>query len=253
MRKRLRAQFTFERFSPWFYWFAMGVLRALLLLLVGWKVVGRQNVPRRGGLIIASNHLNNADPPILSYAILRRRIRWMAKVELFKYPWGALTRLFGAFPVRRFEADARALLHAERLLRDGCAIGMFPEGTRSRTGYLGKPHLGTGMVALRAGATVVPCAISGTEILKNPLRLIRRPRFTVVIGEPIQFEAVKRPTQAQVIEATERIFAAIRDLVPSQYHPPYTGSQAEGTLEHEAPEPQPQGASTQVDGDPPGQ
>ncbi len=209
---------------PTFYWWATYTLRGLLSLLVRWKVTGRAQVPRTGPLIVVSNHLNNADPPILAAGIASRRIRYMAKIELFKWPFGIFTRVYGAFPVRRFEADMGALLNAERILKRGQALGMFPEGTRSRTGYLGKPHPGTALIALRSGATVLPCAITGTEVLRNPLRILKRPRMTVTIGQPFTVPAVRRPTEEQVSEMTERIFEAIRTLLPAQYVGPYTGN-----------------------------
>ena len=101
--------------------------------------------------------------------------------------------LWDAFPVRRFEADLGAMLTAERILKHGGVVGMFPEGTRSRTGYMGEFHGGTAVIALHSGATVLPCAMTGTEVLRNPLNLLKRPRFTVSIGEPIYLEAVRRP------------------------------------------------------------
>jgi 1-acyl-sn-glycerol-3-phosphate acyltransferase len=188
-------------------------------------VIGRENVPASGAVIVVSNHLNNADPPILGAAIAKRRVRFMAKIELFKMPFGAIIKLWDAFPVRRFDADLGALLTAERILKKGGVIGMFPEGTRSRTGFIGEPHPGTAVIALRSGATVLPCAITGTEGLRNPLILLRRPRFTIRIGEPIRLEPVKRPTEEQVSELTTRIFDAIKAQLPPQYLPPYTGKE----------------------------
>lgn len=226
----MRRWFTWARFAPAFYWGATVVVRGLLVLLVRWKVSGRDRVPSTGGFILASNHLNNADPPILSAAVWRRRIRFMAKIELFRYPFGVVPRLYGAFPVRRFDSDVRALLQAERLLRDGHVVGMFPEGHRSRTGYVGTPLPGTAMVALRSGATVLPCAITGTEMLRNPLKLVLRPRFTVTIGEPIVFAATRRPTEAEIAAATDRIFGAITAMLPPKYLAPYTG-EAHGSNE----------------------
>ena len=218
----MRVKLTWQTVSPAAYWGATYALRGVLRVVVRWKVTGRENVPATGGFMVVANHMNNADPPILGAAIARRRIRFMAKIELFKWPFGIVPRLYGAFPVRRFEADLGALLNAERLLKRGEVVGMFPEGTRSRTGYLGTPHPGTAAIALHSGATVLPCAIAGTEILRNPLKLIFRPTFSITIGEPIVFEKVRRPTPEQVTEATERIFGAIRAMVPPRYLPPYT-------------------------------
>ncbi len=223
----MRSKLKWATFVPGFYWCCTTALRVVLWVVGRWTVTGRDNIPADGALIIVSNHLNNADPPILSAGIARRRVRYMAKIELFKYPFGAIVRLYGAFPVRRFESDVGALLTAERILKNGGVIGMFPEGTRSRTGYVGKPHPGTAMIALRSGATVLPCAIVGTEQLRNPLNVLKKPRIAVHIGEPIRLDAVRRPTEQQVSELTDRLFGAITGLLPPQYLPSYTESEGE--------------------------
>lgn len=227
MRQRLKS-IGWHTFAPGFYWTCTYLLRGILRVVVRWDVKGRENVPKSGALIVVSNHLNNADPPILGAGIASRRIRFMAKVELFKMPFGAIIKLWDAFPVRRFDADLGAMLNAERILKRGGALGMFPEGHRSRTGYMGPVHPGTAMIALRSGATVLPCAMTGTERLKNPLVLLRRPRFSVSIGEPIQLEAVRRPTEQQVSELTQRIVDAIQAQLPRQYVAAYTGTEGEG-------------------------
>lgn len=215
-------------FVPAFYWGTQYLLRFVLVVVGRWKVTGRDNFPRTGAVVVVSNHLSNADPPILAAALGKRHIRYMAKHSLFKYPVGVITRLYGAFPVRRFDADMAALLNAERILRDGGAIGMFPEGTRSRSGFIGTPHPGTALIALRAGALVVPCAIDGTEQLSRPLNLLRKPRISVHIGKPIAVEKVRRPTEQQVSDLTQAMFTAITAMLPERYIPEtraYTGTE----------------------------
>ncbi|HXU24051.1 MAG TPA: lysophospholipid acyltransferase family protein [Tepidiformaceae bacterium] len=217
-------------FVPAFYWSTQYLLRFVLVVVGRWTVTGRENFPASGAVIVVSNHLSNADPPILSAALRKRHVRYMAKHSLFKYPVGVITRLYGAFPVRRFDADMAALLNAERILRDGGVLGMFPEGTRSRSGTLGVPHPGTALIALRSGALVLPCAIDGTEQLSKPLNLLRKPRITVRIGTPLRVEKTRRPTEQQVSELTQQIFAAITSMLPDKYIPEtraYTGT--EGT------------------------
>lgn len=230
----MRRKLTWATFVPASYWSATYLLRAVLVVVGRWKVTGRENVPESGPLIVVSNHRNNADPPILAAGVARRRIRFMAKIQLFKYPFGAVTRLYGAFAVRRFEADMAALLNAERILKAGGVIGMFPEGTRSRTGALGKPHPGTALIALRSGATVLPCGVVGTEQLGNPLNLLRKPRISIRIGKPIAVESVRRPSEAQVSELTERIFDQIRALLPAEYLAAYTGTEEAESRQHGA-------------------
>ena len=219
MLRRLKP--SWSKAAPAFYWGATYLVRAVLCVVGRWKVTGRERIPG-GPLMVVSNHLSNADPPILGAAIARRRIRFMAKIELFKYPFGVVPRLYDAFPVRRFEADLAALLNAERILKRGGVLGMFPEGTRSRSGMIGKPHPGTALIALRSGATVLPCAIVGTEQLSKPLNLLRKPRISIQIGEPIAVTQTRRPTEEQVSALTDQIFEAIRSMLPSRYMAPYT-------------------------------
>ena len=103
---------------------------------------------------------------------------------------------------------------------------MFPEGTRSSR-ELGSFHRGTALIALRTGAPVLPCAITGTQLLRNPLHLLRRPAFTVVIGEPIAVEQVRKPTEEQVSELTEQMWAAVASLLPPEYVGSYTGGEVQ--------------------------
>jgi 1-acyl-sn-glycerol-3-phosphate acyltransferase len=99
---------------------------------------------------------------------------------------------------------------------------MFPEGTRTRTGVIGKPHPGTALIALRSGVPVLCCSLSGTELLRKPVNLLKQPRITVTISEPIVFEKKKKPSAEQIAAATERIFETIIAGLPDSYHGTYT-------------------------------
>ncbi|MFQ6020379.1 MAG: lysophospholipid acyltransferase family protein, partial [Dehalococcoidia bacterium] len=134
--------------SPLYYWANISTwVRFLVWLNTSCHVMGLEKIPRKGPLILASNHFSEADPPILSVTF-PRRIVWMAKRELFDIPvFGIFYHLYGAIPVRRFEADLVALRQAEDALRRGLALGMFPEGTRSLTGTLSKGYPGTALIA----------------------------------------------------------------------------------------------------------
>ena len=159
----------------------------LLRLGLRLKIYGLQHVPRRGGALLICNHLNWFDP-VLLLACSPRPVLFMAKSEAFETPvvrWFARTA--GAFPVRRGRADRVALKHAEQRLSEGMLVGMFPEGTRSRTGGLIAAHAGVSMVALRSGAPIIPCALVGMDYLpmagtRRPLR--GYPKVTTIFGEP---------------------------------------------------------------------
>lgn len=211
-----------------FYYLATFATRVLLVTLTRWEVTGRQHVPRRGGLILISNHLNNVDPPILS-ASLPRRIIFMAKEEVYhsRGIMGVLTRAFGAFPIRRGEVDRRALRQAFRALEQGMALGMFPEGRRSPTGRLQPAQMGTAWIALESGAPILPVAIWGTEGIHRLGDILARPRIRVNIGKP--FSLPSSPLEkrsARLAQATQTIMEAIAALLPPQYLGAYSSQEA---------------------------
>jgi len=191
-----------------FYWLMTRAMRAVVWAFGRYDVVGRERVPASGPLIVVSNHLNITDPPLLG-ASIPRTIHFMAKQELFDSKFGWAMRWFGAFPVRRFEADLGALRAAQGILKRGGALGMFPEGHRSRGGGKGPPHPGTALIALRAGAPLLPVGITGTERIRTPLILLQRPRIRVVIGEPFTLPQARRVSADQVREGTEEIMRRI--------------------------------------------
>lgn len=148
-----------------------------------YKIIGAHHIPATGGAIIATNHISLWDPPVVGTGSIRH-IHFMAKEELFSIPvfkW-IITKL-NAFPVRRGAADRTAIRYAINLLKNGEILGLFPEGTRSKTGELGKPEPGIAMIALKAGVPIIPAAIIGTnKILKDGCIL---PQFIVKFGKPI--------------------------------------------------------------------
>ena len=227
MKSRLAALLDRGRerlYAPWtaaFYWLMTRLMRLVVWTFGRYEVVGKERVPGSGPLIVVSNHLNIADPPLLGAAI-PRRLRFMAKQELFHSRFGVFLRWFGAFPVRRFEADLAALRQAQGILKEGGVLGMFPEGHRSRDGGMGPPHPGTALIALRSGAPLLPVGITGTEAVRSPAVLLKKPCIRVVIGEPYTLPSTRRVSAEQVQAGTDEIMRRIAVLLPAQYRGVYT-------------------------------
>jgi 1-acyl-sn-glycerol-3-phosphate acyltransferase len=156
-----------------------GLVRAIAaVVLRAWfrlRVTGSEHVPEHGAAIVAANHKSFLDAFFIGLAT-PRRVRFMAKAELFRGPLASLLPRLGAFPVRRGEADPSALMTARTILGEGGALVVFPEGTRvDEPDALGSPHHGAGRLALDRGAPIVPTAITGTSHLwLGPLPKPRR-------------------------------------------------------------------------------
>jgi 1-acyl-sn-glycerol-3-phosphate acyltransferase len=172
--------------------------------------IAAENVPM-GPVILAPNHFSFMDHFFVG-AFIQRRVRFMAKSQLFKPPMQWIYTHGGVFPVRRGYRDDDAFVTANSILARGGLIVMYSEGGRSRTGKLSeKPKRGIGRLALESGATVVPVAIHGSSKVRNWRRL-QFPKVTVQYGEPMRWEAVEAPTADQQQQAANEIFAQIRGL-----------------------------------------
>ncbi len=184
------------------------------------EVRGLENVPSDGPLVIASNHLNDADPGIICTRI-RRPIAFMAKIELFRIPLlSQFLRAFGSFPVRRGEADISALRMANENLKLGRAVCIFPEGTREgATEKLTEALPGAAIVALRNDVPILPIAINGSGQLQMPgmfLRLDRHLKVTLTIGQPFHLEKPQRLNAEAAREGTRLIMEHIAALLPPE-------------------------------------
>jgi 1-acyl-sn-glycerol-3-phosphate acyltransferase len=192
----------------------------LLPLYCRIEVRGVENVPPEGPLVIASNHLNDADPGIICTRI-PRPVAFMAKVELFRIPLLAqFLRGFGAFPVRRGEADLSALRVANENLKLGRAVCIFPEGTREGFAErLTEALPGAAIVALRNDVAILPVAITGSGRLQIPgmfIRLDRRLRVTLTVGKPFHLDKPERLNAEAAKEGTRRIMEHIAALLPPE-------------------------------------
>ena len=137
--------------------------RTFIGVLTGWRVQGAEQLPREGGLIVASNHVSFWDPPMIGAAI-PREAHFLAKEELFWTPGlGSFVRSVNAIPIRRGAADLRGLTRAIEVLKQGGAILLFPEGSRMRDGELHPARPGVGLLAVQTDVPIAPCFISGSN------------------------------------------------------------------------------------------
>jgi 1-acyl-sn-glycerol-3-phosphate acyltransferase len=172
--------------------------------------IAAENVPM-GPVIIAPNHFSFMDHFFVG-AFTRRRVRFMAKSQLFAPPMQWIYTHGGVFPVRRGYKDEDAFITANTILERGGLIVMYCEGGRSRTGKLSEqPKRGIGRLALESGATIVPAAIHGSSKVRNWKRL-QFPKVTVQYGEPMRFEKIDNPTRDQQQAVADQVFTEIKAL-----------------------------------------
>jgi 1-acyl-sn-glycerol-3-phosphate acyltransferase len=193
------------------------------------QVRGLENVPRSGPLILAGNHISNADPPLIASWLtpaLGRPIHWMAKAEALDWPVaGWFMRQNGAFGIRRGAADTEAFRLAKRVLDEGRVLGAFPEGTRSPTGALQQAKEGVTLLALRTGAPVLPLAVAGTDRFWPRGQKIWRVggRISLRVGEPFVLEREVGPDgrRESLEEVTTRLMLRIAALLPERHRGVY--------------------------------
>src|ERR1700680_3127945 len=172
------------------------------------RAISGEKVPGRGAVILAPNHFSFMDHFLMG-CYIRRKVRFMAKSQLFKGPMQFIYTHGGVFPVRRGARDEEMFITAEAILARGVAITMYCEGGRSRTGKVaGKAKRGIGRLALETGAPIVPIAIHGSSRIRNWQRL-QFPQVTILYGEPIRWERVESPTREQQQAVADAILIEI--------------------------------------------
>ncbi len=196
--------------NPVVYWVVRAILQPLFHLYFRIERIGRDHIPTKGPVLVASNHRSFSDPFLIGICV-RRPLRFVAKKELFDKWWKArLLIALGAFPIERGDSDERAMETARMILEQGGALGIFPEGTRVRHGPLARPKRGVGRLVLETGAPVVPVAIMGTEGIRDGWRI--RPRKVRVrcgraLNYPRPLDGAGTPHLAR--EVTARVWSCI--------------------------------------------
>ena len=191
-------------------------MRALVRFMAPrYRVTGRRNIPRRGPVIFASNHMSDFDPPVLGAAI-RFPIVWMAKRELWEIAWLApMLDFFCCFPVDPASPDRAAIKQGLGVLKGVDGLVVFPEGKISPTGELGPILPGALLLALKSGATVVPVGLWGSQFIVPHGQIVPRPtlqRVRVHFGAPLRFEDVAGESARRAREiAAQRLETALRE------------------------------------------
>ena len=196
-----------------FYDVANVCLRIALRLFASIEIVGVENVPHQGQLIVCGNHTKWLDP-LLVGAFIPRRIVFMSKKENFSNPFGRfLVSSYGVFSIDRGNVDRAAITRTDEVLEAGGALGMFPEGHRSETGELRRAKAGTALVAVRHNAPILPISIAGAQKgLFGPYLHLHRPRIRLVIGKPfilphVEGEAIGKDTLTRMTDDLMRPIA----------------------------------------------
>ena len=175
---------------------------------------GVHHIPKAGGVLLVSNHVSFLDPVIVGSAA-NREIHFMARSNAFDIPGlGKLISIYNAYPVNRGAPDLGALRKTISLLKAGNVVLMFPEGTRSVDGTLGKARDGACFIAHRAGVPTIPVYHSGAErVLPRNSKRLRRAKLTVAFGEPLELIASESETKREMYqEMGNQMMEAIADL-----------------------------------------
>lgn len=194
--------------NPIVYRVVRSVLVPFFRIYFRMQAIGMDHVPARGGAIVAANHRSFLDPFIIG-ACAHRPLYFVAKKELFRWPWEAwLLSSLGAFPVDRGNGDEETIATAKAILARGDVVLIFPEGTRIRPGTLGKPKRGVGRLVLETGVPVIPVALTGTEAVRRGWR-IRPHKVRVRAGVPLRFPQVPIASPQSAAAVTRRIWNCV--------------------------------------------
>jgi len=198
-----------------FYRFVLFLCAVFLKTVFRLSSAGYENIPESGPMIVVANHTSYLDPPALAVGC-KRKMSFMAKEELFKLPvLGNIFKLLSAYPVDRKKIDIRAFRISLKLLNQGKAVALFPEGTRHRMGHkkLGQLHTGAAYLAIKLKVPLIPAGISGTDkVIREGKYLPRTSKVFVNIGKPINLDGMDL-NQENIKKLTDIIEKEIIELL----------------------------------------
>ena len=204
-------------------WFITTLLRIYFWLTLRMDADEMKTLPMQGPAIVISNHTGQIEVPVLATLLQPRKISGWGKVEAFdnwflRWVFGA----WGIIPIRRGEADIKALKDALRALQDGCYFGIAPEGTRNKTGVLIRAHPGTVILALRSGAPIIPVAHWGGEVFLSNLKRFKKTDFHLRVGERFKLNVNGKVTAEMRQEIADDMMYEIAKLIPEEYRGAYS-------------------------------
>jgi 1-acyl-sn-glycerol-3-phosphate acyltransferase len=197
--------------------------RFLFAVIAHVDVQGKEYIPASGGAILASNHVSIVDAPLV-FAVVDRKDLTALVADKYVHNWliGPLVKAVNGIWINREEADVHALRAARDYLRQGHALGIAPEGTRSSNATLLPAKTGVAYLADRAGATIVPVAIWGTETAFSQLKRLRRPHIHIHFGPAFTLPPLERGDRAAALERnTDLIMCRIAVMLPPEYRGAY--------------------------------
>jgi len=197
------------------FWYLLGysLSKVIAKTFFNYRVIGAENMIEEGPCIIAANHCSYLDPPLVGVAC-KRAIHYLARKSLLDVPiLGPILPELNVIPVDQKNADRSALMGAIRVVKNGGAVLIFPEGSRSPDGQLQPAQPGIGMIAAKTGAPVVPVRITGSyEAFPRGRALPRRAKVTATVGPPIVFESEMNNARDAYVNLSAEIFAAMATL-----------------------------------------
>lgn len=206
--EKLHARARERGVNPFVYWLVRAILQPAFHIYFRLSRIGREHISEAGPVIIAANHRSFLDPFVIGL-LVRRPIYYLSKQELFRNRFAAwLLNSLGAFPVDRGNGDEASMETARAILERGDCVLIFPEGTRTRPGSLGRPRCGVGRLALETGAPVIPVAVFGTEAVRRGWR-IRPHKVRIRCGSALRFPRVEAPSRQLAGAVTDRIWPCV--------------------------------------------
>jgi 1-acyl-sn-glycerol-3-phosphate acyltransferase len=199
------------------------IIKCLLKIFTVYEFIGIENIPPHGGVIIALNHMSYIDTPLLLTNPIRNDLIGLVTT---KYKTNKFVSWFAdsaeGIWINRDAADFTAIRSASKALKKGLAVGIAPEGTRSKNGQLQKGRPGIIMLAVKTGAPIVPVGITGTESAFSDLKHFRRPKLSARFGKPFVISPFDQGNRSEDLKKwTHELMQRIALLLPDSYHGAY--------------------------------